>query len=88
MNPQNMAYSSILVTFKIEYEAYLSTADEDDTKIPKINDRDKDRKIIRWATIFKDCLSSSRGSRGPLIYVLREDLTFPDEFIGPLLPSC
>ena len=73
MNPQNMAYSSVLATFKIEHEAYLSVKHDDDSDVPKINDRDNDQKIIRWAPIFKDFLSSSYGSRAPLIYVLRED---------------
>lgn len=67
MNPQTMACSSTLATFKIEHEAYLSIKDEDDAKVPKTNDKDNVRKIIRWAPIFKDCLSSSFGSRGPLI---------------------
>ena len=83
-----MVYSSVLATFKIEYEACLSIKDEDDAKVPKINDKDNDRKIIRWAPIFKDCLSSSFGSRGPLIYVLREEPEVPDEVIDPLLPNC
>ena len=87
MNPQNMAYSSVLAEFKIEYEAYLSIKDDDDAKVPKINDKDADRKIIRWAPIFKDCLSSSFGPRGPLIYVLREDPEVPDEVTDPLLPG-
>ena len=47
MNPQNMAYSSVLAEFKIEYEAYLSIKDDNDSKVPKINDKDADRKIIR-----------------------------------------
>ena len=44
---QNMGHASVLETFKNEHEAYLSVKDDDDSKIPKINDRDKDRKIIR-----------------------------------------
>ena len=44
MNPQKMAYSNVLVTFKIDHEAYLSVKDEDSSKVPKIDDRDKDRK--------------------------------------------
>ena len=87
MNPQNMAYSSVLAEFKIEYEAYLSIKDDDDAKVPKVNDKDNDRKIIRWSPIFKDCLSSSFGPRGPLIYVLREDPEVPDEVTDPLLPG-
>ena len=88
MNSQNMAYSSVLETFKIEYEAYLFIKDEDDAKVPKINDKDSDRKIIRWVPIFKDYPSSSFGSRRPLNCVLREDPEVPDEVIDPLLPNC
>jgi hypothetical protein len=47
MNTQNMAYSSVLVTFKIEYEAYLSIKDDDDAKVPKINDKYHDRNVVR-----------------------------------------
>ena len=47
MNPQNMAYTSVLATFNFKYEAYLSVKDEDESKVPRINDRDNDRKIIR-----------------------------------------
>ena len=87
-SPQKRDYSSVLETFKIDHEAYLSVKDEDNSKVPKINARDNDRKIICWDPIFKDCLSSSCGSRGPLIYVLREDPTVHDEVVDPLLPSC
>ena len=47
MNPQNMSYASFLATFKIEHEARLFVKDEDNSKAPKINDKDKDRKFIR-----------------------------------------
>ena len=45
--PQNMACTSVFPTFKIDHEAYLSVKDEDDSKVPKINDRENDRNIIR-----------------------------------------
>ena len=83
-----MVHSSVLVTFKIEHEAYLSIKVEDEAKVPKINDRDNDLKIILWAQLFKDYLSSYYGSRGPLIYVLHEVTTVSDEVIDPLLSSC
>ena len=88
MNPQNMNYANVLSTFKIEYEAYISLKGEDEPKVPKINDKDHDRRIIRWAPIFKDCLTSTFGSRGPLSYVLREDPNVPNETADPLLPGC
>ena len=38
MRPQNMEHASVFATFKIEHEAYLSTKDDDDSKVPKIDD--------------------------------------------------
>ena len=54
MNPQNMGHASLMETFKIEHEDYLSVKDNDDSKFPKINDRDNDFKIILQSLIFKD----------------------------------
>ena len=82
-----MNYASVLATFKINYEDYLYMKGEDESKIPKINDRDNDQKIICWSPTFKDCLSSSCGSRGTLTHVLREDLTSSEEVVDPLLPG-
>ena len=79
MNPTNMNYANVLSTFKIEYEAYVSLKDEDEPKVPKINDKDHDRRIIRWAPIFRDCLASTFGARGPLSYVLRDNVNVPNE---------
>ena len=61
-----MGHESVLKTFKIECEACLSVKGEDKPKAPKepkINDRGNDSKIIRWATIFKEFILSSCGSR-------------------------
>ena len=83
-----MDYSSILATFKIENEAYISVKGEDDPNAPKINDRDNDRGITRWDPIFKDFLVSSYGLRGPLNSVLREDPIISEEIMDPFLPNC
>ena len=88
ISPHIISYSSVLVTFKIEQEAYLSVKDKVDPKFPKINGRDKNRKIICWSPIFKDFLTSSRVSRGPLNCVLREDAAAPDETVDPLFTNC
>ena len=42
-----MNESSVLANFKIEHEDCLSVKDEFETKVPKINDRENDHKIIR-----------------------------------------
>ena len=72
MTTGNMHYANILINFKVKYEAYEVMKKEDDPTVPKINDRDNDRKIIRWAPIFLDCMEHHYGAKGPLRYVLRD----------------
>ena len=50
-----------------------------------MNDKNQDRKIIRWAPIFLDCLSSTYGYQSPLRYVLRDNTEVPVEDEDPLL---
>ena len=80
-----MSYSTVLASLKVEHESYLSLKDEAEHKVLKINNRDNDRKVIRWSPIFKDCLASSCGSRVPLSCVLREDPAVTDDIVYPLL---
>ena len=85
MNTSNMHYDNVLVNFKVEYESYAALKDLDAPKCPLILDRDGDRKVIKWAPIFLDCLSRTFGAGGgPLAYVLREDSAVPDETEDPL----
>ena len=84
MNTTNMHYTNVLSKFMIEYESYLELKKGDDPKVPRINDKDTDRHIIRWAPIFKDTMCNTYGSRGPLGYVLRDDVAVPAEADDPL----
>ena len=88
MIPQKLDYKSVLATFNIEHKACLYIKEDGESKVPKINDKDNDRKIDRWSPIFKECLSNSHGSRGTLICVLLEDPTVTDEIVDPLLAKC
>ena len=47
MRLHNMTYSTFLETFKIDLEAFLSTKDEVEPKVPKIKERDNYPKTIR-----------------------------------------
>ena len=40
-------------------------------KVPTLNDRDADFKIIRWAPIFLAYMPRTYGSWGPLRYIIR-----------------
>ena len=51
MIPVNKHHSNILADFKIEWDAYHDLKNEDAPKCPAINDRDNDRKVIKWAPI-------------------------------------
>ena len=79
-----MHYNNILSTFKIEWEAYSELRNADAPKVPKINDRDAKRKVIKWVPIFLDCMSRTFGAKGPLRYVLREQSETPTELEYPL----
>jgi hypothetical protein len=84
MIPANMHYTQVLKEFKVEWDSYQDLKSQDDPSVPLINDKDNDRKIIRWVPIFIDCLTRTYGVRGPLAYVLREDEDVPDEGDDPL----
>ena len=80
----NMHYTNVLQDFKLEHEGYTALKNPVASKGSVINDKDNDRKVIKWAPIFKDCLTRTFGHRGPLIYVLREESAVPDEALDPL----
>ena len=52
---------------------------EDYTYVPLINDKENDCKVMRWLSIFTDCISRTHGSRGPLVYVIRESSEVPSD---------
>ena len=84
VTPAAIHCTNVLFNFKIDYQAYVDLKYEDAPKAPSINDKDNDRKVIKWASILQDWLARTYGSRGPLIYVLRENSDVPTEVDDPL----
>ena len=84
MNANNMHYLNVLSNFQLEWDDYESLQNQDDPTVPSINDKDNDRKVIKWVPIFLDCLSRTFGSKGPLAYVVRDDVAVPTEDDDPL----
>ena len=80
----NMHYTNVLKGFKEDFDAYVTLKKQDDPDVPLVNDKDKEKKVIKWVPIFEDTLSRTFGSKGPLIYVLREDAAVPSEADDPL----
>jgi hypothetical protein len=83
----NMHYGNVLTGFKTDYEAYSLLKKQDEPDAPVVNDKDKEKKIIKWMPLFEDALSRTFGSKGPLIYVLRENADVPSEVDDPLDPN-
>lgn len=83
-NASNMHYANVLNGFKVDFEAYTLLRKQDEPEVPLLNDKDKEKKVIRWIPLFEDALSRSFGSKGPLIYVLRENATVESEADDPL----
>ena len=80
----NMHYTQVLSDFKVEWEDYEKLRKADEPAIPRINDRDAERKVIKWVPIFIDVMSRTFGPKGPLSYVLRENSQVPPEADDPL----
>lgn len=84
----NMHYGNVLTGFKTDYEAYCLLKKQDEPEAPVVNDKDKEKKIIKWMPLFEDALSRTFGSKGPLIYVLRDNAAVPTETDDPLDENC
>ena len=61
--------------------------DQDDPKAPFIVDKDSDPKVMKWSSILLDYLFCTFGSRGPLSFVLCDDVGVPSGVHDPLLPN-
>ena len=85
MTTGNIHYTNVLSNYKVDFEAYEALKKEDIPNIPKINDEDRDRKIIRWAPIFLDCMEHHYGAKSPLRYVLRDNSAVKTEQEDPLV---
>ena len=79
MNTDNMHYNNVLSKFKINWDAHVSLKSQDAPDVQMINDKDGDRKVIKWVPIFTDCLARTYGAKVPLSYVLKEDEYVPAE---------
>ena len=55
-NGTNLHYTQVLSDFKVEWEDYEKLQDADEPTAPKINDREAERKVIKWVPIFMDVI--------------------------------
>ena len=67
----NLHYNNVLADFRIAYEAYEQLKEQDSPDAPDVKESDKEKRVIKWAPVFLDCMSRTFGVKGPLAYVLR-----------------
>ena len=80
----NMHYVNVLAAFRTAFDAYKLLRQKDAPEVPVVNDKDREKKIIKWVPLFEDALSRTFGSKGPLVYVVRETAEVPLEADDPL----
>ena len=61
--------------------------DQADFKVPLVNDKDRDRRIMNWIAAFQDHCNMCFGALGPLAYVIRENATVETEPQDSLEPN-
>ena len=84
LTSDNLHYTNVLQHFKIENDAYEQLKEQDAPEVPDVKDSDKEKRVIKWAPVFLDCMSRTFGVKGPLAYVLRTDVAVPDQATDPL----
>ena len=89
LNAQSLHYDNVLVHFRVERKA-LDAMKEDqvEPKVPMVNDKDGDRRIINWIPAFQDHCLMCYGALGPLAYIIRETSDVIPEDQDPLAPNC
>ena len=80
----NTNYINVLADFKTDHDAYSLLWKQYSLDTTCVNDKDKEKNIIKWVPLFKDALSRTFGSKGTLVYVIHESAIFPDETDDPL----
>ena len=53
-------------------------------EVPLVSDKYKEKKIIKWVPLFEDALSSTFGSKYPLVFIVRENAEVPNVGDYPL----
>ena len=79
-----MHYTYVLLNFNIEWDTYEELNKQDDFNVPEINDKNNDRKVIKWVSICTYFLSQTYGSRETLVYVLLESNDVSSDIEDPL----
>ena len=53
----NMQYVNVLGYLKTDYDDYVLLKKQTSHEVPLVGDKDKDKKIIKWVSIFEDVIS-------------------------------
>ena len=79
-----MNYINVLADFNTDHDAYSLLRKQYPPGTPFVNDKYKEKKIIKWVPLIEDALSHIFGIKRPLVYVIHESEIVPDVTNDPL----
>ena len=68
-----MHYVNVIGEFKTDYDVYVLINNKTSPEVPLVSDKYKEKTIIKWVSLFKNALLRTFGSKGPLVFILRDN---------------
>ena len=65
-----MHYFNVLGEFNTNYNEYVLLKKKTSPEVPLINDKDKEKIIIKWVPLFEDALLCTFGRKCPLCEIV------------------
>ena len=79
-----MHYANVLGEFNNDFDAYILIKKQTSPEVPLVNDKDKDKKIIKCVPLFEDALLYTFRRKEPLVYIVQYNANIPDVEDDPL----
>lgn len=82
-----MHYVKVVANFKVDWDLYKELKSQDTPDILLVNNKDKEKCIIKWIPLFKDVMSRTFRSKGPIKYAICDTVAVPLDADDPLAPN-
>ena len=77
-NSNNMYYVNLIGEFTTDYNAYVQMKKQTYPEVLLVSDKGKYKKITKWVPLFEDAFLRTSGSKGPLVYINKENVDVTD----------
>ena len=82
-----MNYVNVLGYFKTDQDAYVLLKKNTYPEVTLVSDKDKEKKTIKWVSLFEDALYRTFVSKGTLVYIVLENDDTTDVIYDPLIAN-